>query len=286
MSALTYLLVRRLTRRLEALRDRVRSLGEGDFEARVDVDGDDEIGELARSFNRSAERIARLMSANQSLLANSSHELRSPLTRMRLALELLGERHAGVESDTAYREIRRSLTEIDQIIDELLISSQLQATATIHRAAEPVALAPIVEQEIAHAAPRLATLLPAGPAGPAGPSGSAIAAAVDPVLFRRVVRNLLENAVKYGDGQPVTVMLTRDGGGVELRVADLGLGVPEGERERIFEPFYRRRGASEDRGGVGLGLALVRQIARLHGGNAHCEPNQPHGSVFVCQLSD
>ena len=278
MGVLSYPVVRRLTRRLEQLQDHVTQLGEGDLDARLQVEGRDEISALARSFNRSAERIALLVKANRSLLANSSHELRSPLTRMRLALALLADNHPQIEDDRTYVEIRRSLNEMDQIIDELLTATRLQSTALVYRSGQPIALWPIIEQEARQLAPALIELPPA-----AAPSA---AARVDPVLFRRVVRNLIENAVKYGDGRPITVTLERDEEWVELRVSDLGPGIPEAERERIFEPFYRRRGATEARGGVGLGLALVRQIAELHGGSAWCEAHSPQGSRFVCRLHD
>lgn len=277
MGVLSYPVVRRLTRRLEALQDRVTSLGDGDLDARVDISGRDEISDLARSFNRSAERIAELVKANRSLLANSSHELRSPLTRMRLALELLADNHPQVQDDRTFHEIRRSLAETDQIIDELLTSSQLQSTAQIHRVEQPAALAPIIAQEIRHLAPTLATL---------DPAGQDVTARVDLVLFRRVIRNLIENAVKYGEGRTITVELLREDPWITLRVSDLGPGIPAAERERIFEPFYRRHGAAEARGGVGLGLALVRQIADLHGGQAWCEDHSPQGSRFVCRLRD
>jgi signal transduction histidine kinase len=96
----------------------------------------------------------------------------------------------------------------------------------------------------------------------------------EPKLLRRMVRNLLENAVRYGAGTPIEVRLARVGdAALRLDVCDGGPGIPEPERERIFEPFYRIAGASEAAGGVGLGLALVRQIARRHGGEAHCLAN-------------
>jgi signal transduction histidine kinase len=96
----------------------------------------------------------------------------------------------------------------------------------------------------------------------------------EPKLLRRMVRNLLENAVRYGAGSKVEVQLADTGSGtLRLDVCDEGQGIPKPERERIFEPFYRIAGASESAGGVGLGLALVRQIARRHGGDAQCMAN-------------
>ena len=102
--------------------------------------------------------------------------------------------------------------------------------------------------------------------------------------MRRAARNLLENARRYG-GEEVSVQLgCRAGGGVELKVCDRGPGVPESERERIFEAFYRMPGHAEREGGVGLGLSLVRQIAERHQGGVHCEPREGGGSCFVLSL--
>jgi signal transduction histidine kinase len=106
----------------------------------------------------------------------------------------------------------------------------------------------------------------------------------DPRLLRRMVRNLLENAVRYGAGSPVDVRLGAAGATLQLDVSDGGPGIAEPERERIFEPFYRIAGASEAAGGVGLGLSLVRQIARHHGGDAQCLPNGAGGCCFRVTL--
>ena len=116
----------------------------------------------------------------------------------------------------------------------------------------------------------------------------------DPRLLRRMIRNLLENAWRYGAQSPSAelhggtgvevVVAKRAGGGVSLRVCDRGPGVPEAERERIFEPFYRLAGARERAGGVGLGLALVHQIARKHGGEVKCLPRDGGGSCFEVVL--
>jgi signal transduction histidine kinase len=107
----------------------------------------------------------------------------------------------------------------------------------------------------------------------------------DPKLLRRMIRNLLENARRYGGGAPVEVTVRSGGDAVQLRVCDRGPGVPDGERERIFEPFYRPSGARARAGGVGLGLALVRQIARKHGGEAKCVPRDGGGCCFEATLS-
>jgi signal transduction histidine kinase len=247
-----YPVVRRLTRRLERLQASVQAWGEGQFATRVAVEGEDEIARLAASFNDAAARIETLVAAQKSLLANASHELRSPLARIRMAAELMAEQApAGVKD-----ELRRSVGELDQLIDEVLLASRLDAGSPATRCLEELDLTGIVAEECA----RVNATLEAHPVELTG----------EPKLLRRMVRNLLENAVRYGAGSEVEVRLFRADDALCLEVRDGGPGIPESERERIFEPFYRVAVASESAGGVGLGLALVRQIARRHGGDARC----------------
>jgi signal transduction histidine kinase len=250
-----YPVVRRLTRRLERLQDSVQAWGEGRLAARVTVEGKDEIAQLAASFNDAAARIESLVTAQKSLLANASHELRSPLARIRMAAELMAEK----APPAIGAELRRNVTELDQLLDEILLASRLDAGSPAVPCFEELDLSGLVAEECA----RVNAMLQAEP----------IVIMGEPKLLRRMVRNLLENAVRYGAGSEVDVRLVTMGdAALCLDVCDGGPGIPEPERERIFEPFYRIAGASEAAGGVGLGLALVRQIARRHGGDAQCLP--------------
>jgi signal transduction histidine kinase len=262
-----YPVVRRLTRRLERLQHSVDAWGEGQLATRVTVEGDDEVALLAASFNDAAARIEALVAAQKSLLANASHELRSPLARIRMAAELM----AGQAAPDVGAELRRSVAELDQLIDEVLLASRLDAGgAAMMRSVEEVDLAGLLAEECA----RVNATLQALPLVVMG----------EPKLLRRMVRNLLENAVRYGDGSQVEVRLGTQAGVLRLEVCDGGPGIAEPERERIFEPFYRVAGASEAAGGVGLGLALVRQIARRHGGDAQCLANGGRGCCFRVTL--
>jgi signal transduction histidine kinase len=250
-----YPVVRRLTRRLERLQHSVQAWGEGRFATRVEVEGKDEIAQLAASFNEAAARIESLVLAQKSLLANASHELRSPLARIRMAAELM----AASAPPAIQAELRRNVTELDQLIEEILLASRLDAGGPAAPRLEELDLTGLVAEECA----RVHAALQAEPVIVMG----------DPKLLRRMVRNLLENAVRYGAGSEVEVRLARMGDAMlRLDVCDGGPGIPKAERERVFEPFYRIAGASEAAGGVGLGLALVRQIARCHGGEAQCLP--------------
>ena len=289
-----YPIVRRLTGRLERLQRSVDALGAGNLSARVKVEGTDEVASLAASFNHSAQRIEALMKAQKDLLANASHELRSPLARIRMALELLPSAQAEPVRDELARDVR----ELDQLIDEILLASRLDsgAAADTTLPAEPVDLAALCAEECARA--RVEFTLE----GPTDASTAAIVSG-DGRLLRRMIRNLIENALRYGQGEPVVVRLevvevvaggSKGAARVDLKgegapqcvieVCDRGPGVPPDERQRIFEPFYRARGASERTGGVGLGLSLVRQIAEHHRGAAACLPRDGGGSCFRVTL--
>ena len=260
-----YPIVRRLTKRLEQLQHGVESLGAGDLSARVAVAGSDEVAGLAQSFNRAAGRIESLVGAHKALLANASHELRTPLTRIRIAIDLLKEgadpkRKAGLERDIA---------ELDGLIDEVLLASRLDAVNELE-INEDVDLVALAAEECArYADVRL--------------DGSAATVRGDPRLLRRLLRNLLENAHRHGV-PPVAVRIAGiDERMIGITVSDYGAGVPAPERERIFEPFYRRQQPGPNIG-AGLGLALVRQIARRHGGDAVCEGDATASSRFVVRL--
>jgi signal transduction histidine kinase len=263
-----YPIVRRLTHRLEALQRNVERWGNGDLSVRMATGGRDEVGFLATGFNKAAEQIETLvktredlLASQKSLLANASHELRSPLTRIRMGLELMGNN----TSPTARSEISRNIGELDQLIDEILLASRLDAKEADLGTVEPVDLVGLAAEECARTQATLdvevtAVLVP----------GVA-------KLLRRVVRNLLENARRYGAGE-VTLLIRSGAGFATVEVCDRGPGVPEALQQRIFEPFYRLPGASEREGGVGLGLALVKSITLRHGGTVQCR-NRPEGGV-------
>jgi signal transduction histidine kinase len=265
----SYPVVRRVTRRVEQLRRGVERWGEGDLSVRVDESGNDEVAFLARRFNHAAERVDTLVKSHKSLLANASHELRSPLARIRMGLELMDPEPSPRTRD----EITRNIAELDQLIDEILLASRLDSREADVGTMESVDLTGLAAEESARAGAELDT----------GSAQATVVVPGVPKLLRRAIRNLLENARRYSPGPVVTQIALEDGWAV-VRVCDRGPGVPEAERERIFEPFYRLRGASEREGGVGLGLALVRSIAQRHHGSAHCEDNPGGGACFVLRL--
>lgn len=259
--------VRHLTRRLEALKQGVEAFGQGALHQRVAEDGRDEVAALGASFNRAAGRIEALLRSHQSLLANASHELRSPLARLKMALSLLDE--AGpAQRPALQREIAENIAELDALVEEVLLASRLDASQSLSLDDEVELLALAAEE-----ASRV----------DAAVQGREVTVRGDERLLRRALRNLLENARRYG-GSEIETTVGHGPGGVEVRVCDRGPGVPEAYRQRIFEPFFRLPGHAEREGGVGLGLALVRQIAERHGGSIRCEPRDGGGSCFVLAL--
>lgn len=265
----SYPIIRRLTQRLEELRGGVERWGEGDLSVRVAEKGNDEVAFLARRFNHAAERVETLVNTHKSLLANASHELRSPLARIRMGLELMTpEPPAAAKS-----EIARNIAELDQLIDEILLASRLDARETDIGTVEPVDLTGLCAEECARSGAALDQVT----------EGEGVVVQGVSKLLRRAVRNLLENARRYSEG-PVTVSVLREGADAVVKVCDRGPGVPPDLRTRIFEPFYRLPGASEREGGVGLGLALVRSIAQRHHGRVRCEDHAGGGACFVLNL--
>jgi len=259
--------VRRLTRRLNALKRGMEAFGAGQLNHRVEVSGRDEVAAVAASFNDAAERIETLVRSHQSLLANASHELRSPLARMKMAVAML-EDAAPAQRERLKKEIDANVAELDALVEEVLLASRLDVLRQLEHH-DKVDLLGLAAEEAARVG---ATL-----------DGDSLTVTGDERLLRRALRNLLENAKRYA-GDDVSVETRRVGKDAVLRVCDRGPGVPQSLRERIFEPFYRLPGHAEHAGGVGLGLSLVKQIAERHGGSVRCEAREGGGSCFVISV--
>lgn len=261
-----YPVVRSITGKLERLRARVEALGAGDLSVRVDVEGRDEVAALAHSFNHTAQRLEKLVRAQRNMLASASHELRSPLARMRIALELLRTDNKPELRD----RLASDIAELDELIGDILLASRLDTSEQVERHVQ-VDLLALLAEEAART--------------DASTSGTPETVNGDPRLLRHLLRNLLENARRYSSGNEVQASISRvENNKVLITVEDHGPGVPENERERIFEPFYRAQGTRETGEGVGLGLALVRQIAEHHNGSVRCVARAGGGSRFEVVL--
>ena len=308
VAAGAYPVVRRLTRRLESLKKGVEAFGAGDLTQRVDASGRDEVAAVAATFNLAAGRIETLVRSHQTLLANASHELRSPLARLKMAVAMYAELPASHRKDPRSaidaersgaagadpgsdssanasadpseaqrerlrREIDTNVAELDALVDDVLLASRLDASHILAPGA-PLDLLGMAAEESARVGAEVEAL---GDAREWQVAGSER-------LLRRALRNLLENARRYGGGEISVQMSLAAPALLQLRVFDRGPGVPPDLRERIFEPYFRLPGHAEREGGVGLGLSLVRQIALRHGGTVHCEAREGGGSCFVFRL--
>jgi len=264
-------LSRSITRRLEHLAEGAQRWGKGDLAHRVPVEGKDEIAALAARFNHAAEAIQSLLAQERQMLATASHELRSPLARIRIALELLAEEpDPGRRADLVSKS-SEDIAELDALVEELLMSARTHP-AVPGRSPATCDLAALVSAEAQAVSAKVLGEAP-------------VPYPCEAPMIKRMVRNLLVNARLYGQGSAIRAEVRRDNGAVIIAVEDDGPGVPEAERERIFTPFYRPPGPRPPGDtGLGLGLALVRQIARHHGGDVVYIPRQPSGSRFEVRL--
>jgi signal transduction histidine kinase len=271
-------LARRIARPLERLTEAARRLGGGDLTARVPATTSrrwwsgrrrraDELAELARAFNEMAERVERNVRGQKELLANVSHELRSPLARVRMALELVPRTADG---EARLRDIERDLADLDRVIEDVLTTSRLEMTGLPTRLESVDVQALLAELgERARHDPVLA-----GQSVGVAP-GPPLVLVVDPVLLRRALWNLVENAAKYG-APPITLAAVIEGNAVVLSVTDDGPGIAAEERERVLAAFYRADRARTPgvATGIGLGLTLARRVAEVHGGAIAIGPSR------------
>jgi signal transduction histidine kinase len=263
-----YPLSRGITRRLEHLSEGARRWGTGDLAHRVPVDGKDEIATLAERFNQAATAIESLLAQERQLLATASHELRTPLARIRMAVELLAEEADPQRRTELARRSSEDIAELDTLVEELLLTARTQMPRR-----------PFVEVDL------FQLLLDEGQAAGAQVSGAALTFLCEPSMIKRMLRNLFTNARNHGQGGVIRAQLDQHPEQAIIAVEDDGPGVPLGERERIFAPFYRPPGPRPPGDtGLGLGLALVRQVARYHGGDVCYVPRQPQGSRFEVRL--
>jgi two-component system, OmpR family, sensor kinase len=288
--ALLALVSRPLARSIAAPLERLvvasRALGRGELGARANVERGDELGELSEAFDEMAERLESLIRAEKELLANVSHELRTPMARLRVALELLDE-----SPELARRYVpglTQDLSELERMLEDIMATTRLEigrgtpelllrraATSAIELARAAASRArerwPDVAIEVREGAP-------------------AAGLEADPVLVRRLIENLIDNAAKHSNGRgpvSVSVSLVASGAapGVEVRIEDRGEGVAQADLARVFEPFFRvDTSRSRSTGGVGLGLTLARRIAEAHGGSIRIESRLGEGTTATVWL--
>jgi two-component system, OmpR family, sensor kinase len=275
------LLARYLARPISRLRRATQLMAEGDLSARVGQlrHADSETRALGRDLDRMAERIQTSLESERRLRRDISHELRSPLTRLNIALELI-RRQSAAELAPAFDRIERDTQRLDTMIRELLTLNRLESEGIRHR--ESIDLVALVRQIADDVSVE------------AEPRGGCVRANADDSfvvlgnaeLLHRAIENVLRNAVRFTEADTdVEVELQRRGDNVLLSVRDRGPGVPESALPHIFEPFYR---VADDRarnsGGAGLGLAITEQAVTLHGGRVQARNHPERGLVVEIEL--
>ena len=253
-----------LTRPIRATTQAMERIAGGDLAHRLAEAGSRELAEVARTFNRMADRVDQVVTAEREMMAGISHELRTPLARLRLEVELLAEH--GVP-DTRRSALESDLEEIDRLIGELLMLSRLRLGER-QMTQDPLDLKEVAQKAIDRCAmPHQKVVL----------EGDGEFIHGDEVRLIRVVTNLLENARKYAPkGSTVHVRVD----GRRLTVRDEGLGVPDSDLSRLFEPFFRTDRARGSATGTGLGLMIARQVIELHGGQIEAR-NVPGGGLAI-----
>jgi signal transduction histidine kinase len=255
-----------------------RAMASGDYSQRVTATARDEVGSLARSFNTMAAELGRAEQQRRELVANISHELRTPIAAVRARLENLADGVEQFDAD-AVTAMLTGTERLSRLVDQLLELSQFESGA-IRIDRQPVKVREVIEDaadEIRPVRPDVRILAEA----PDDLSGLA-----DPERIHEVLTNLLTNAVRHSpSGAAVQVRGTLSPGGVQIEVCDEGNGIPAGDLDRIFDRFYRADAArASGDGGAGLGLAIARSIVELHHGSIRAEARLPAGSRFIVHL--
>lgn len=267
----THMVIRRMLQPLRVLGDGVARLSAGQLDTILPAPSHDEFGALTNGFNEMVGRVREMILARDQLLVDVSHELRSPITRMRVAVELLPEAagRAGMVADLAEMEAMiAELLELERLRDGRgLRTERLDLTAIVrdvaaafHDRTPGVRIASLPREIIVDA---------------------------DGEKIRTVLRNLLENAVKYAlpDSHPVEIAAACDDSTVVLTVSDDGPGIPAEDRATIFDPFFRvNRSRTKAPVGYGLGLSICKRVIEAHGGTITLKPNTPRGCVFEVTL--
>jgi len=278
-------LARSIASPVERLTRAARQLGAGDLSTRVKLCGPGEVGDLGRAFNEMAERIGALVRSEKELLANVSHEVRTPLARIKVALELAAEGDL-VRARRFLAEIGADLDELDRLVEDVLSAARLDLAAS-GSGAWPVQRTPI---DPATMLAEVAGLFRERWPGRAlvEETGTPLPELLgDAALLRRMLRNLLDNAAKYSEAPAPVVLGARawPDGSLGLEIRDRGIGIAAADLPRLFTPFFRSdRSRARGTGGFGLGLALARRIAVAHGGSITVESAEGEGTVVRVTL--
>ena len=265
----SYFAVRRLIRPVYWLTEGVKEIGKGQFDHQVPVASSDELGDLSMSFNEMAKQVRDMIQSRDRLLIDVSHELRSPLTRMKVAAEF-------IEDTQAKQKIQQEIQELEMMVTELLESERLKSEAGSLTCAKTDLIALL--QDV------IASYNGISPGVQLVSSPNQLILSLDPQRIRLAIRNVLENALKFSRPElgPIHVRVGKETARVSISVQDFGPGIPPEDHTRIFEPFYRvDPSRTRDTGGYGLGLSLVKKIMVAHGGDVRVSSGPATGSIFI-----
>jgi len=266
-----FVMIRRIFNQVYVLQQGVWEVSQGRLDHEVKINNTDELGQLSSAFNHMTRQVRRQLHSKEQLLLNVSHELRSPLTRMRLALEF-------IEDEKIKERLTQETRAMDKMLAELLESARLESEHGIlkrERANLGLLLQEVVQETLPDPSRAQLSL-----------GSSPVFAEVDVARVKTLLKNLLENACKYSDpAQPLELRLQAQGKQVLIAVQDHGEGIPEFDLPHLFEPFYRvDKSRNAKTGGYGLGLALCRRIALAHGGSLDAASQVGVGTTFTLTL--
>ena len=253
------------------LRSGVDYVANGDFSRKVPVVRNDEIGQIAKAFNKMVQQVQAMIHDREQLLADVSHELRSPLARIKVALALLPE-HDKLST------ISRDIKEMETLISQLLEREQIKHVFE-QRQQVPIDLKIIVEQtlvQFVHAEPPILLEL----------AHDALIIKGDERLLKILLHNLLENAIKYSmlDSSPINILIDKDDDHLTIKVIDDGMGIDCKNQEEVFKPFVKLSNDRGHRSGYGLGLNICQRIVEAHKGTISMASNMPRGTIVIVEL--
>ena len=268
----SYLVVRWLFRPLHWLNNGVQEIARGNFAYEVPVRSADELGRLTASFNHMTTQVRQMVQAREQLLLDVSHELRSPLTRMKVALEF-------VKDQPVREQLQQDTRELETMVTELLEAERLSSNHGGLMKTE-IDLVRLVQDMVDMYQGRQ-------PVVQLVSTPDTLLLQVDADRLRIALRNVIDNALKYSPatGPPVEIRVQRDTATVRVSIRDHGPGIPAEDQARVFEPFYRvDKSRGRDTGGYGLGLSLTKKIMTAHGGDILLTSEPGQGSTFTLQL--
>ncbi len=262
-------------KRLDRISIAANAFGEGDFSARVTVHPFSSLASLARVFNGMANRIEELISSHKDLVNAVSHELRTPISRIRFGLENL--KHADEKRrQSQMLGIQQDIDELEDLVSELLMFARFDGT-TNHISMQKVSLVPWIKEFLNVENANFPVPVHFKDQG----LDDTFTATCDPRLLERALHNLLQNGTRFANSK-IILKLSERNGKVELLVEDDGPGIPEEERQRIFDPFVRLESSrNRQYGGYGLGLSIVSQILRCHNGEVTAGSSDMGGAAFL-----